>query len=183
VTISRAMGSLTFPANLMMVAAMNPCPCGFRGDPRRQCHCNPMAIERYMGRISGPLLDRMDIHIEVPAVPFRELSDKSTGTTSDMMREQVLRARAIQRERFGGNTLKGNGRMSPRDIRTHCTLAPEAEQLLKQAMEQMGLSARAHDKILRIARTIADLEGEPRIGLTHLSEAINYRALDRSYWQ
>jgi magnesium chelatase family protein len=183
VTISRAMGSLTFPANLMMVAAMNPCPCGFRGDPRRQCHCNPIAIERYMGRISGPLLDRMDIHIEVPAVPFRELSDKSTGTTSDMMREQVLRARAIQRERFGGNTLKGNGRMSPRDIRTHCTLAPEAEQLLKQAMEQMGLSARAHDKILRIARTIADLESEPRIGLTHLSEAINYRALDRSYWQ
>ncbi len=183
VTISRAMGSLTFPANLMLVAAMNPCPCGFRGDPRRQCHCNPMSIERYMGRISGPLLDRMDIHIEVPAVPFRELSDKNVGTTSQTMREQVLRAREIQQQRLGKETLKLNGRMSPSEIRRYCTLAPEAELLLKQAMEQMGLSARAHDKILRIARTIADLEAEPNIGINHLSEAINYRALDRSYWQ
>lgn len=183
VTISRAMGSLTFPANLMLVAAMNPCPCGFRGDPRRQCHCNPMSIERYMGRISGPLLDRMDIHIEVPAVPFRELSDKNIGTTSQTMRAEVLRAREIQQQRLGKEALKLNGRMSPSEIRKHCTLAPEAELLLKQAMEQMGLSARAHDKILRIARTIADLDAEPQIGINHLSEAINYRALDRSYWQ
>ncbi|MDX1968636.1 MAG: YifB family Mg chelatase-like AAA ATPase [Planctomycetaceae bacterium] len=183
VTISRAMGSLTFPANLMLVAAMNPCPCGFRGDPRRQCHCNPMSIERYMGRISGPLLDRMDIHIEVPAVPFRELSDKNIGTTSQTMRAQVLRAREIQQQRLGKDALKLNGRMSPSEIRKYCTLAPEAESLLKQAMEQMGLSARAHDKILRIARTIADLDAEPQIGIHHLSEAINYRALDRSYWQ
>lgn len=158
-------------------------PCGFRGDPRRQCHCNPLAIERYMGRISGPLLDRMDIHIEVPAVPFRELSDKSTGTTSATMREQVLRARDLQTRRLGQSSLKRNGRMSPAEIRRHCTLEPEAESLLKQAMEQMGLSARAHDKILRIARTIADLDDESKIGTGHLSEAINYRALDRSYWQ
>lgn len=183
VTISRAMGSLTFPANLMLVAAMNPCPCGFRGDPRRRCHCNPMSIERYTGRISGPLLDRMDIHIEVPAVPFRELADKSVGTTSDTMRAQVLRAREIQQQRLGRSSLKLNGRLSPSEIRRHCHLEPEAETLLKQAMEQMGLSARAHDKILRIARTIADLEAEPKIGIAHLSEAINYRTLDRNYWQ
>ncbi len=183
VTISRAMGSLTFPANLMLVAAMNPCPCGFRGDPRRPCHCNPASIERYLGKISGPLIDRMDIHIEVPAVPFRELSDKSSGTSSESMREQVRTAREIQRRRFGDNRLTVNGKMAPSEIRRHCALDTDAEQLLKQAMEQMGLSARAHDKILRIARTIADLDTADRIGIAHLSEAINYRALDRNYWQ
>lgn len=183
VTISRAMGSLTFPARLMLVSAMNPCPCGYRGDPRRQCHCTPMAIERYLSKISGPLLDRLDIHIEVPAVPFRELADKSTGTTSVEMRDQVLAARDRQRQRFTGSPLKLNGRMTPSEIRRHCKLQPEAEALLKQAMEQMGLSARAHDKILRIARTIADLAGEDTLTVSHLSEAINYRALDRSYWQ
>lgn len=183
VTISRAMGSLTFPANLMLVSAMNPCPCGYRGDPRRQCHCNPMQIERYLGKLSGPLLDRLDIHIEVPAVPFRELSDKSTGTPSEQMREQVLRARDVQRRRFRNSPLKLNGRMTPSEIRRHCKLEADAESLLKQAMEQMGLSARAHDKILRISRTIADLDEQESIGVPHLSEAINYRALDRSYWQ
>lgn len=182
VTISRATGSLTFPANLMLVAAMNPCPCGYRGDPRRTCHCNPLQIERYLGKISGPLLDRLDIHIEVPAVPFRELSDKSSGTNSAQMRAQVLQARDRQRKRFQGQPLKLNGRMTPTEIRRYCRLQPEAESLLKQAMEQLALSARAHDKILRIARTIADLEGQDSIGVAHLSEAINYRALDRSYW-
>ncbi len=183
VTISRAMGSLTFPANLMLVAAMNPCPCGYRGDPRRNCQCTPILIERYMSKISGPLLDRLDIHIEVPAVPFRELSDKTPGTTSAQMRDQVLSARDRQRQRFPASPLKLNGRMSPSEIRKHCKLDAEAENLLKQAMESMGLSARAHDKILRIARTIADLEAHDAITVTHLSEAINYRALDRSYWQ
>ncbi|MBI1346718.1 YifB family Mg chelatase-like AAA ATPase [bacterium] len=182
VTISRAMGSLTFPANLMLVAAMNPCPCGFRGDPRKECHCNPQAIERYLGRLSGPLLDRLDIHIEVPAVPFRELSNQQSGTNSATMREQVLQAREVQHRRFGAQSLKLNGRMAPSEIRKYCRLQTDAENLLKQAMEQMGLSARAHDKILRIARTIADLAGEVEIGVAHLSEAINYRALDRSYW-
>ncbi len=183
VTISRAMGSLTFPANLMLVAAMNPCPCGYRGDPRRNCACTPVLIERYMSKISGPLLDRLDIHIEVPAVPFRELSDKTPGTTSAQMRDQVLSARDRQRQRFPASPLKLNGRMSPSEIRKHCKLDTEAENLLKQAMESMGLSARAHDKILRIARTIADLEAHDAITVMHLSEAINYRALDRSYWQ
>lgn len=183
VTISRAMGSLTFPANIMLVAAMNPCPCGYRGDPRRQCHCNPMQIERYTARISGPLLDRLDIHIEVPPVPFRELSDQSVGTTSDKMKTDVHAAREMQRARFGKGSLRLNGRMSPSQIRKFCKLESDAESLLKTAMEEMGLSARAHDKILRISRTIADLDRSDNISSAHLSEAINYRALDRSYWQ
>ena len=183
VTISRAMGSLTFPANIMLVSAMNPCPCGYRGDPRRQCHCNPIQIERYTSRISGPLLDRLDIHIEVPPVPFRELSDQSTGTSSEQMKSSVLAAREVQQRRFGKSSLRLNGRMTPSQIRKFCKLESDAESLLKTAMDEMGLSARAHDKILRIGRTIADLERSDTITAHHLSEAINYRALDRSYWQ
>ena len=183
VTISRAMGSLTFPANLMLVAAMNPCPCGYFGDPRRQCQCNPMLIERYMSRISGPLLDRLDIHIEVPPVPFRELSTETVGTTSEKMKAQVVAAREIQQRRFGKSSLRLNGRMPPQQIRQFCKLESDAELLLKNAMEEMGLSARAHDKILRISRTIADLEASDNINAAHLSEAINYRTLDRSYWK
>ena len=183
VTISRAMGSVTFPARLMLVAAMNPCPCGFRGDPRRNCNCSPMQIERYIGRISGPLLDRIDIHIEVPNVPFRELSDSAPGTDSATMREQVKAAREIQTGRFTDEPAMVNGKMSPKQIRQHCTLQPEAESLLRTAMDEMGLSARAHDKILRVSRTIADLEQSDRIEAHHLSEAINFRTLDRNYWQ
>jgi len=182
VTISRAMGSITFPASLMMVAALNPCPCGYRGDPRRQCHCNPLQIERYLGKISGPLLDRVDIHLEVPAVPFRELSDLSPGTGSREMRAQVEEARARQADRFQGKRITTNGKMSPRQIRAYCRLQSDAETLLKTAMEEMGLSARAHDKILRVGRTIADLDGCDTISAVHLSEAINYRTLDRNYW-
>ncbi|MGD9855226.1 MAG: YifB family Mg chelatase-like AAA ATPase [Planctomycetaceae bacterium] len=184
VTISRAMGSVTFPARLMLVAAMNPCPCGYRGDPKRQCHCHPMQIERYLSRISGPLLDRIDIHVEVPPVPFRELSDKSPGTTSAAMREQVIAARDRQARRFQSDpTSTANGKMSPKQIRTHCKLDANAESLLKSAMEGMGLSARAHDKILRVSRTIADLAASEEITSEHLTEAINYRTLDRTYWQ
>lgn len=182
VTISRAMGSMTFPANVMLVAALNPCPCGFRGDPRRKCTCNPIQIERYMSKISGPLLDRIDIHLEVPPVPFREMTDDRQGTASGDMRSQVIKAREIQRQRFGTDRIQLNGRMSPRQIRKYCKLDADAENLLKSAMEQMGLSARAHDKILRVSRTIADLEGSPAITEGHLSEAINYRTLDRNYW-
>ncbi|MFN8706154.1 MAG: YifB family Mg chelatase-like AAA ATPase [Planctomyces sp.] len=183
VTISRAMGSVTFPANLMLVAAMNPCPCGFRGDPKRQCACNPLQIERYLSRISGPLLDRIDIHIEVPPVPFRELSDKTHGTSSQQMRDAVVAARARQSARFRREKNRVNGKMRPPQIRKHCQLDPSAENLLKAAMEDMGLSARAHDKILRISRTIADLAEQEKISAEHLSEAINYRTLDRSCWQ
>lgn len=183
VTISRAMGSVTFPANVMLVVAMNPCPCGFRGDPKRQCNCNPMQIERYLGRISGPLLDRIDIHIEVPPVPFRELSDRTPGTSSEQIREQVVAARKLQTERFRGASVRVNGKMKPQQIRKYCQLQPDAEAMLKHAMEDMGLSARAHDKILRISRTIADLAGSDHIEAVHVSEAINYRTLDRNYWQ
>ncbi|MEZ6063042.1 MAG: YifB family Mg chelatase-like AAA ATPase [Planctomycetaceae bacterium] len=183
VTISRAMGSVTFPANLMLVAAMNPCPCGFRADPKRQCTCNPLQVERYLSRISGPLLDRIDIHIEVPPVPFRELSDSTEGTSSATMREQVESARQRQAARFKSSGTRVNGKMKPPQIRKFCKVAGEAEQMLKAAMEETGLSARAHDKILRIARTIADLDDSEHIQAGHLSEAINYRTLDRNYWQ
>lgn len=183
VTISRAMGSVTFPANVMLVAAMNPCPCGFRGDPNRQCGCLPMQIERYLGKISGPLLDRIDIHIEVPAVPFHELSDRTDGTSSETMRQAVVDARERQRSRFAGLKTRVNGKMRPPQIRQFCRLNTEGEGLLKAAMEELGLSARAHDKILRISRTIADLAGSEQIETHHLQEAINYRALDRSCWQ
>jgi len=182
VTISRAVGSATFPASLMLVAAMNPCPCGFRGDPKKQCNCSQMQVERYLSKISGPLLDRIDIHIEVPPVPFRELSAKTEGTKSETMREQVVHAREMQSKRFKETGSMLNGTMSPRDIRKHCQLHSEAESLLKVAMEEMGLSARAHDKILRVSRTIADLESADVIEVHHLTEAINYRTLDRNYW-
>lgn len=182
VTISRALGSVTFPASLMLVAAMNPCPCGYRGDPKRQCNCNPLQIERYLSRISGPLLDRIDIHVEVPPVPFRELSETSGGTTSAQMREQVVHARERQCLRFGREQTQVNGKMTPPEIRKHCRLERDAESLLKSAMEELGLSARAHDKILRVSRTIADLDASEPITAVHLSEAISYRTLDRRYW-
>jgi magnesium chelatase family protein len=178
------MGSVTFPANIMLVAAMNPCPCGFRGDPKKQCSCTPMQIERYLSRISGPLLDRIDIHIEVPPVPFRELSDSTDGTSSESMRGDVTRARRHQARRFAdARTTRENGKMKPPEIRKYCQLNSDAEQLLKAAMEDMGLSARAHDKILRISRTVADLADSEEIRSEHLTEAINYRTLDRNYWQ
>ena len=182
VTISRAMGSVTFPANLMMVAAMNPCPCGYRGDPKRQCNCTPVQIERYMARLSGPLLDRIDIHIEVPPVPFRELKDDKQGTNSESMRADVVAARDRQQFRFKADKNKLNGKMTPPQIRKQCKLNSEGENLMKLAMEETGLSARAHDKILRIARTIADLDNSDDIAAHHLTEAINYRTLDRRYW-
>lgn len=182
VTISRALNSTTFPASFMLVAAMNPCPCGFLGDPRHPCKCNPMQIERYMGRISGPLLDRIDMHIEVPAVPFQELSAKTEGTSSAAMREQVNRARAIQKERFGDGA-RLNARMTSRQIRKFCNLDDDGKKLLQTAMESLGLSARAHDRILRMGRTIADLEGSEMIRQGHMSEAISYRSLDRKLWR
>ena len=183
VTISRALTSTTFPAEFTLVAALNPCPCGFRTDPRRGCHCTPTQIEKYIGKISGPLVDRIDIHIEVPAVPFKELSSQHGGTSSSEMREQVVRARNRQHARFAGTSSRTNAHMAPRQIRQFCRLdAPGLEQL-KISVHELGLSARAHDKILRVARTIADMEDAEDIALAHLSEAINYRLLDRSFWK
>ena len=161
---------------------MNPCPCGYLGDPRHQCKCSPVVIERYMARISGPLMDRIDMHIEVPSVPFQELSASADGTSSAVMREQVNKARAVQRTRFGTDNATLNSRMSTRQLRRHCGLDDEGKQLLKTAMDELGLSARAHDRILRVARTIADLDGSEHIKAAHVVEAISYRSLDRKLW-
>lgn len=182
VTISRALNSTTFPANFMLIAALNPCPCGYRGDTRRSCHCTPPQIERYMSKISGPLLDRIDIHIEVPSVAFRELSGGKSGTSSDDLRRQVASARRAQSARFNGDGVRYNGDMSHRQTREFCKLDDEGQNTLKNAMTELGLSARAHDKVLRVARTIADLDGSECIRPMHLHEAINYRTLDRHLW-
>lgn len=182
ITISRALTSTTFPAQFMLVAALNPCPCGYRNDPRHECHCTLPQVERYMTKISGPLLDRIDIHIEVPAVAYRELKSSQAGTSSAEMRESVVQARQIQSRRFTRGSTRTNARMSSRQIRQHCELDPEAEEIMKVAMTELGLSARAHDKVLRVGRTIADLDGSPTIRAVHLSEAVNYRLLDRKLW-
>ena len=182
VTISRAKSTTKFPADFMLVAAFNPCPCGYRGDPRRECQCTVPQIERYMGKISGPLLDRIDIHLEVPAVPFRELSATRAGTSSSQLREQVLAARQRQADRFAGLSTRSNARMNSRHVREFCQLDEPGSELLRAAVTDLGLSARAHDKVLRVARTIADLDAAERISCAHISEAINYRILDRAAW-
>ena len=182
VTISRALSSSTFPANFMLIAAFNPCPCGYRGDSRRNCHCTPPQIDRYMSKISGPLLDRIDIHIEVPAVSFHELSGSAVGTSSTQMHEAVGGARRIQTDRFDGSATRHNADMTHRQTRQFCRLDKEGWNLLKTSMTELGLSARAHDKVLRLARTIADLDATGAIQPMHLSEAINYRMLDRDFW-
>jgi magnesium chelatase family protein len=182
VTISRALNSTTFPAEFMLIAALNPCPCGYRNDTRRDCHCTPPQIERYMGKISGPLLDRIDIHIEVPAVAFKELSTAPPGTSSQIMRQQVLAARRLQQDRFQGTATRYNGQMTTREIRKHCGLDEECLEILRTSVNEFGLSARAHDKVLRVSRTIADMEVSESIQPAHIQEAINYRMLDRNLW-
>lgn len=179
VTIARAHSSVVFPAEFMLVAAMNPCPCGYLSDPRKPCSCSPRQIDMYFSRVSGPLLDRIDIHVNVPAVPFNELRSKKPGTDSATMREQVVVARRRQRLRFGDGSTMLNSNMGPRKVREHCPLDSVCEMLLKQAMTELGLSARAHDKILRLGRTIADLAGDEQVKPEHISEAVHYRRLDR----
>ena len=182
VTISRALNSTTFPATFVLIAALNPCPCGYRNDPRRECHCSVPQVEKYMAKISGPLIDRIDLHLEVPGVAFKELSSAAPGTSSADMRRQVITARETQRTRFAGTRTRNNAHMGPRQIRVHCQLDADGVNLLKGSIAELGLSARAHDKILRVARTIADLDSAERISSMHLNEAINYRMLDRSLW-
>ncbi len=182
VTISRAAISLTFPAHFMLATAMNPCPCGFFNDPSRECHCSPLQIQRYVSKISGPLLDRIDIHIDMPAVKYRDLREAPDAEGSDVIRERVIRTRRRQLERYQGEKIYSNAQMSPRQLRKYCNLSPECERLLENAMSRLGLSARAHDRILKVSRTIADMEGSEDIGVTHISEAIQYRSLDRNYW-
>ena len=183
VTIARAAVSVTFPARFMLAAAMNPCPCGYFGDPTRDCHCTPPMIQRYVSKISGPLLDRIDIHIEVPAVKYKELRAPSSAEDSAAVRQRVLRARERQLERYSSEKkIYSNAQMVPKMLRKHCAITAEGEKLLENAITRLGLSARAHDRILKVARTLADLDAAASIEPRHLSEAIQYRTLDRSYW-
>ena len=183
VTIARAALSVNFPSRFMLAAAMNPCPCGFFGDNTRECHCSPIQIQRYVSKISGPLLDRIDIHIEVPAVKYKELRGDVEVESSAAVRERVLRAREIQTKRYAAEKkIYSNSQMPPKLIRKNCAISAEGEKLLETAIQRLGLSARAHDRILKVARTIADLEAADAIAPKHLSEAIQYRTLDRTYW-
>ena len=178
VTISRASGSLTFPANFMLVAAMNPCPCGNRAS-HKECTCTPLQVRKYLSRISGPLMDRIDIHIDVPSLKFRELSEEAGRERSEVIRERVKRSRDIQIERFKKSKIYCNAQMSARHIKKFCHIESESRSLLEVAINRMGLSARAYDRILKVSRTIADLSGMENIKPEHISEAIQYRSLDR----
>lgn len=179
VTISRALTSITYPASFMLVAAMNPCKCGFFGDPFHQCICTPHQIHTYRSKISGPLMDRFDIHIEVPAVKFREISSDEQAEKSNDIRERVTKARKIQQDRYRGDGIYANSQMKQRHIRKYCRIDDSCKRLMEHAMDRMGLSARAYSRILKVARTIADLEGAEHISSEHISEAIQYRNLDR----
>src|ERR1700748_1487002 len=184
VTIARAAMSLSFPARFMLAAAMNPCPCGYFNDKSRNCMCTPPMIQRYVSKVSGPLLDRIDIHIEVPAVQYKELRGGAAAEGSAEIRSRVMAARQRQRDRFSkaNEKIYSNAQMTTRQIRAYCELGPDAERLLERAMQQQGLTARAHDRILKVARTIADLEAAPSVTVPHIAEAMQYRTLDRSYW-
>jgi magnesium chelatase family protein len=183
VTISRSKMSVDYPANFMLVCAMNPCPCGNSGNPNHECTCTPMMIQKYMAKVSGPLLDRIDIHIEVPAVKVAELSLKKPGEPSSAIRERVIAARSMQLKRFSRQkNLYNNAGMQSREIREFCAIGSAGEELLKMAMTKLGLSARAYDRIIKVSRTIADLAGSADIQTEHLSEAIQYRSLDRNLW-
>ncbi len=183
VCIARVQSSLTFPAQFMMAAAMNPCPCGYFTDPSRQCTCTPHQIQKYIGKISGPLLDRIDLHIEVPALRWKEISGDNPGETSIAIRERVCLAREIQQERFKEDGIYCNAQMASKQMRKYCVLDEPSQALLKVAMEKFGLSARAYDRILKVARTIADLDGDEQLRPNYIAEAIQYRNLDRNIWR
>jgi magnesium chelatase family protein len=180
VTIARVTTTITYPSSLMLVAAMNPCPCGFYADPRHECTCTKAQINRYRSKISGPLLDRIDIHVEVPAVPYNELTGTTPQESSENIRQRVMKARDFQSNRFSRTKIFCNAQMGSRHIRNFCRLNASSAKLLEFAVEKFGLSARGYNRILKIARTIADLSGSETINETHVSEAIQYRCLDRS---
>lgn len=185
--ISRAAGTMTFPSDFLLVAAMNPCPCGHFGNPKRECRCSPAQVEKYRARISGPLLDRIDLHVEAPAVEFKDLHDSTPAESSAAIRERVLAARAVQARRLvgektGRHAVRTNARMNHRQIKKYCALDAASSQMLEKAMVDLNFSARAYDRILKVARTIADLGGSETIGAEHLFEAISYRNLDRTLW-
>jgi magnesium chelatase family protein len=179
IRVSRVFKSVTFPASFVLVAAMNPCPCGYYTDPHKACRCNPGKVANYMGKISGPLLDRIDIHIELPAIRYKELTDTKETESSTVIKERVEKARHIQRKRFSDEGILYNARMNAKLIKKYCNLENEAKELLKMAMTELGLSARGYDKIIRVSRTIADLSGSEIILAEHISEAVQYRSLDK----
>jgi magnesium chelatase family protein len=183
ITISRARSSIEFPANFMLVAAMNPCPCGYYNHPQQDCSCSPGIVQKYLNKISGPLMDRIDLHVEVIPVPFRELTAFASSENSGSIRERVIKARKIQEKRFSGNSgIHCNAQIPSRKLNSICTISEEGHVLLKNAMDRINLSARAYNRILKVSRTIADLDGSNAILTEHLAEAIQYRSLDRESW-
>jgi magnesium chelatase family protein len=183
VTITRAAMSVTFPARVTLVGAMNPCPCGQRGHPEKNCTCTPLDVKKYQGRISGPLLDRIDLHLEVPPVQYRELASTVPEESSAAIRARINAARALQQQRYAADGLFCNAQMLPPHTRTFCRLDVGGRQLLESAMSRLGLSARGYDRVLKVARTISDLAGAEAIAAEHIAEAVQYRSLDRELWQ
>jgi len=183
VTISRINASLTYPCNFMFVASMNPCPCGFYGSKDKECNCSQQAIQKYMGRISGPLLDRIDIQVEVTPVKYEKLQNDEVIETSEQIKKRVDKARKIQLERYKDVDIYSNSQLTPKLMEAYCKLDDMSKKILQKAFENLGLSARAHGRILKVARTIADLDGKENIEVSHISEAIQYRNLDKKYWK
>lgn len=182
VTISRVAGTLTYPSSVMLVAAMNPCPCGFFGHPTRSCTCSQNAVHKYLSKISGPMLDRIDLHVEVPPVDYNALSSASKEETSAEIRARVNKARKIQQQRYTGTGISCNARLTPDLLKKYCILSEEASRYLEMAFDRLGMSARAYDRILKVARTIADLDQSEIIEKQHIFSAISFRSLDRKYW-
>lgn len=183
INISRVNASLTYPCNFMFVASMNPCPCGYFGSKEKECTCSPNSIEKYMGKISGPLLDRIDIQIEVSPVKYQKLEEEIPSENSEIIKQRVNKARKIQQQRYKENGIYANSQLTPKLVNKYCKLDKESKEILKNAFERLGLSARAHGRILKVARTIADLDGKENIDSSHIAEAIQYRSLDKKYWK
>ena len=181
--IARANGSVTMPCRFMLIASMNPCPCGYYGDKTHKCQCSPMQIQRYLNKISAPLLDRFDLHIEVPAVDFNKLSSKEKGESSHSIRQRVIAARQIQLERYKGKPIFCNSQLISEDIDTYCEITEKQKEILKKAFVMLKMSARAYSRILKVSRTLADLDASKNIQDKHIMEAIQYRSLDRDYWK
>ncbi len=183
ITISRAQGALTYPCSTMIIAAMNPCPCGYFGSSTRKCTCSKQAVAKYLARISGPLLDRLDLHVDVPALDYEHLSSHVTGESSAVIRARVNKARALQQERYQEEGLSCNAQLTPKIMQKYCKLTEDGQKILQEAFSRLGLSGRAYDRILKVARTIADLSGSELIDRPHIAEAVSYRSLDRKYWK